>query len=216
MVSRAKGSSIDTVSGFQGRIICTFVSDTSGDVRSFVRDGLNWFVMGYIVLVGCRFTQYELSITIRALRLLSDPLWINCHFTIAIGTFYVDLIYHVFILVSDFSFAVAWGHAALPAHRRIGLWRSLGKQNACLVHLSQNEALQCPYTKETTRTRKTVKTACVTMSNSVRIFVRFRTFETCKFRSERRLRVSAKFLSPYRDFSPASAAPRETPAPQRQ
>ena len=36
-------------------------------------------------------------------------------------------------------------------------------------------------------------------------------FETAKFPIERRLRVSAKILSPYRDFSPASAIPAQHP-----
>ena len=46
--------------------------------------------------------------------------------------------------------------------------------------------------------------------NRLRDLVKLRSFfiETAKFRFERRLRVSAKILSPYRDFSPASAVPR--------
>ena len=36
-------------------------------------------------------------------------------------------------------------------------------------------------------------------------------FETAKFPIERRLRVSAKILSPYRDFSPVSAIPARHP-----
>ena len=74
-------------------------------------------------------------------------------------------------------FATAWDHAALPAHQRIELWISLGKQNACLVYLSLLEALACPCVKEKTRSRETVQTARATPSNSVhtyRTFVRLK------------------------------------------
>ena len=84
------------------------------------------------------------------------------------------------------------------------------KRNACLVLLPPGEALACPNKKEKRQGHaRRYKTACATSSNSALVL------ETAKFRPERHLRVSAKYLIHLGGISPPPRlSPRSAPAPR--